>query len=172
MVTQESKAPSPLDVQVGGGHYKDLKIQPVELFMANKVEFIPASVIKYLTRYKFKNGKEDLLKARHLLNILIENRVADGPIKHESVKVFWNLIHRFIRVGSMTGYKIDPVTYVEQNNIEGLAANVIVIVSGYENCVGGTRLLKDCVRFIGYIIENEYPNQAPAGEEDRYYPSK
>jgi hypothetical protein len=65
-------APSnPLDVQVGGSHYKDLRIQPVEYIHANGIGYFEGNVIKYLTRWRGKNGLEDLRKARHYIDLLI-----------------------------------------------------------------------------------------------------
>jgi hypothetical protein len=61
-----------LDVQVAGNHYKDLKIQPVEYIHANGIGFCEGSVIKYVTRWRAKGGIEDLKKARHFLDLLIE----------------------------------------------------------------------------------------------------
>ena len=61
-----------LDVQVGGGHYKDLVIQPVEYIHKNHIGFIEGSVIKYVTRWRAKGGLEDLKKARHFIDLLIE----------------------------------------------------------------------------------------------------
>lgn len=69
MMTSHSNA---LQDQVGGGHYKDLKIQPVEYIHANSIGFLEGSVIKYVTRWKHKNGVEDLKKARHFLDLLIQ----------------------------------------------------------------------------------------------------
>ena len=63
---------SALDVQVGGGHYKEMKIQPVEYIHANKIQFLEGSVIKYVSRWRNKNGLEDLKKARHFLDLLIQ----------------------------------------------------------------------------------------------------
>lgn len=63
---------SALDVQVGGDHYKKLKIQPVEYNMANDIPFVEGNVIKYVTRWRDKQGIKDLKKARHFLDILIE----------------------------------------------------------------------------------------------------
>lgn len=65
----EAKA---LDVQVGGGHYKKYIIQPVEYAMANQLNYCQANAIKYVTRYKDKNGAEDICKAIHNLNILLQ----------------------------------------------------------------------------------------------------
>lgn len=58
--------------QVGGSHYKKYKIQPVEYAMANNLNYCQANAIKYITRYKDKGGLEDLHKAIHNLEILIE----------------------------------------------------------------------------------------------------
>jgi hypothetical protein len=63
---------SALDIQTGGSHYKDLKIQPVEYIHANDLGFCEGSVIKYITRWRAKNGIEDLKKARHFIDLLIE----------------------------------------------------------------------------------------------------
>lgn len=63
----------PLLVQVGGGHYKKLKIQPVEYILANGLGFCEGSVIKYVTRHEEKGGVQDLRKAIHFLEILISD---------------------------------------------------------------------------------------------------
>ena len=62
-----------LEIQIGGNHYKNLKIQPIEYIMANNLNYCQGNAIKYLTRYKDKNGLEDLKKAKHYLEMLIEN---------------------------------------------------------------------------------------------------
>ena len=67
-----------LGVQVGGSHYKDLKIQPVQYIHANGVPFIEGSIIKYVTRWRAKNGIKDLEKARHFIDLLIELENAKG----------------------------------------------------------------------------------------------
>lgn len=64
--------PNALQVQEGGDHYKNLKIQPVEFIHANGLGFMEGCVIKYVARYKRKNGLEDLKKARHFLDLLIQ----------------------------------------------------------------------------------------------------
>lgn len=63
---------SALEDQVGGGHYKSLEIQPVEFCHRNKLGFCESSVVKYVTRHRDKNGKQDLEKAIHFLQLLIE----------------------------------------------------------------------------------------------------
>ena len=67
---------SALDTQEGGDHYKLMKIQPVEYILANNIGFAEGSIIKYVSRWKSKNGIQDLKKARHFLDILIEQETA------------------------------------------------------------------------------------------------
>jgi len=62
----------PLSTQIGGGHYKKLKIQPVEYIHANNLPFIEGSIVKYITRWKDKGGKADLEKIKHFVDLLIK----------------------------------------------------------------------------------------------------
>jgi hypothetical protein len=62
-----------LTTQVGGSHYQKYAIQPIEFIVKNNIPFLEANVIKYIVRYKDKNGIEDLKKAKHYLEMLIEN---------------------------------------------------------------------------------------------------
>jgi len=66
------KGESALNNQEGGDHYKKLKIQPIEYIHANGIPFAEGSVIKYVTRWRDKNGLKDLKKARHFIDLLIE----------------------------------------------------------------------------------------------------
>jgi hypothetical protein len=63
--------PSAFSVQVGGGHYKSLKIQPAEYCHRNRIGKLEGDVIYYVTRWRDKNGVEDLKKARHTLELII-----------------------------------------------------------------------------------------------------
>lgn len=58
--------------QVGGDHYKSLKIQPTEFIHANNIPFIEGNIIKYVIRHRSKNGIEDLKKAKHYIDLLIQ----------------------------------------------------------------------------------------------------
>lgn len=61
-----------LNTQVGGGHYKQYAIQPIEFIHKNNVPYAEANVIKYVMRHKQKNGVEDLKKAIHYIQLLAE----------------------------------------------------------------------------------------------------
>ncbi len=60
------------DEQVGGDHYKGRAIQPIDYILANELDFCEGNVVKYVTRWRFKNGVEDLKKARQYLDFMIE----------------------------------------------------------------------------------------------------
>lgn len=68
-----------LDVQVGGKHYKNMAIQPIEYIFANGLGFCEGNILKYLSRWRDKGGVEDLRKARHYLDLLIEHETKDTP---------------------------------------------------------------------------------------------
>ncbi len=61
-----------LDKQVGGGHYKDLKIQPIEYIVANDLSWCEGNIVKYITRHKLKGGKADVEKVIHYAEMLLE----------------------------------------------------------------------------------------------------
>ena len=59
--------------QVGGNHYKNYKIQPVEFIIKNNIGFVEGNIIKYVLRFKEKGGVQDLEKAKHYIELLIES---------------------------------------------------------------------------------------------------
>ena len=60
------------DKQIGGSHYKNFTIQPYEFISKNDLSFFQGNVIKYVTRYLFKNGIEDLEKVIHYCELEIK----------------------------------------------------------------------------------------------------
>ena len=62
----------PSQTQIGGRHYSDMTIQPIEFIHKNGLSFIQGNIIKYVCRYKSKGGIEDLNKAKHYIDLLIE----------------------------------------------------------------------------------------------------
>ena len=60
------------DTQVGGTHYSDFPIQPGVFVRTNGLGWYEGNAIKYICRHKLKGGKEDLLKAKHYLDLAIE----------------------------------------------------------------------------------------------------
>ena len=74
---------SAFDTQVGGNHYKDMAIQPVEFIQKNRLGFIEGNIVKYICRWRGKNGIDDLRKVRHYIDLLIEMETAIQPARHE-----------------------------------------------------------------------------------------
>lgn len=62
----------PLSQQIGGDHYRQGSIQPIEYIHANDMDFFSGNVVKYITRWKYKSGLEDLKKAKHYIELLME----------------------------------------------------------------------------------------------------
>ena len=60
------------DIQHGGSHYGQGSIQPIQFIHANNLNFFEGNVIKYTTRHRNKNGVEDLKKAIHYLQMILE----------------------------------------------------------------------------------------------------
>lgn len=60
------------EVQVGGGHYKEYAIQPTFFIEENRLTWSQGNVVKYITRYKHKNGAKDVAKAIHYAMLILE----------------------------------------------------------------------------------------------------
>ena len=71
--------------QVGGNHYRSMVIQPSEFINKNNLPFAEGNAIKYLCRHKQKNQKEDLLKAKHYIDMAIDRDYPDTPKEKEDL---------------------------------------------------------------------------------------
>lgn len=60
-------------------HYTDCAIQPIDYIWANNLNFLEGNIVKYVTRHKAKNGKEDLEKALFYLQMLIDREYGVNP---------------------------------------------------------------------------------------------
>lgn len=74
---------SALDIQIGGNHYKDMKIQPMEYSMANGLDACQHTAIKYITRFRQKGGIQDLEKAKHCIDMLIQFELGHAPVEQD-----------------------------------------------------------------------------------------
>ena len=102
----------PMKRQVGANHYRNLAIQPTEFCQRNGLDFCIGSILKYLTRYRAKNGIEDLSKARHFVEI------------REAFP--WH-------IESPRRIEITMVEYVTRNNIGFPDAEVLYRLEAYYN---------------------------------------
>jgi|TARA_R110000822_G_scaffold209323_3_gene345278 capsule polysaccharide export protein KpsE/RkpR len=97
------------ETQVGGNHYMDMAIQPLEYIMANNMSYCEANVVKYISRWRSKNGLEDLRKAKHYIELLIQ---AEYDV-HETSKSLGELLDE--------DYQLDKLkpTFSANKPIEG-----------------------------------------------------
>ena len=70
--------------QVGGNHYAKYKMQPSKFVTENKLLYPEGCVIKYIVRHQDKGGKEDLEKAKHMIDMIIERDYETEKEKKES----------------------------------------------------------------------------------------
>lgn len=68
-----------MNKQVGGSHYVRCSLQPWEVIERNELDFWEGNVIKYVLRYRHKDGLQDLLKAKHYLEYLINREEKNVP---------------------------------------------------------------------------------------------
>ena len=67
-----------LETQIGGDHYKNRAIQPVEYIHANGLGYCEGAIVKYITRWRDKGGREDLEKIKHYVDLLIQLEGLEG----------------------------------------------------------------------------------------------
>lgn len=75
------------DYQVGGEHYRNMDIQPWDAIVSWRLGFLDGNVIRYIARWRHKNGIEDLRKAQHTLTKLIEVVEAQTAVKADAAKM-------------------------------------------------------------------------------------
>lgn len=80
-----------IDEQVAGDHYRRMAIQPIQFITANNLGFCEGNIIKYVCRWPAKGGVEDLKKARHYIDLLIESQSVKGRKVGEVIPVLGGL---------------------------------------------------------------------------------
>ncbi len=102
---------NPLGIQVGGRHYADMKIQPVEFINANQFQYCEGNIVKYVSRWRHKGGIEDLRKASHYMLIILSDA--------EYTRRFSDLRSHYGHAG------MAPERYCRENGITGPEKGVI-----------------------------------------------
>lgn len=147
---------SALDQQVGGTHYNKLKIQPVEFIAANGWDYPAGSAFKYITRYKDKNGRQDLEKAIHFLELRIQVYSAEGfDCLHNSL-IDWLSVTTFHREPGCS-----VVDYILANSYTVTDHRYKALMLLEELVVGMPSLVKDrtsaLIDYLKFVIAIEYP---------------
>lgn len=100
---------NPFETQVGGDHYRSMKIQPAEFIHANGIPFLEGCVIKYVCRHRQKNGAQDIRKAIHFLELLIKLEYGADRQTEPTTKT----THE--KLEAVTGQKLDLKMCLDQN---------------------------------------------------------
>lgn len=101
-----------IESQVGGSHYKDMAFQPIELIAALRCSFIQGCIIKYISRYKNKNGAQDIKKCIHYAQLAIE---LDDKRRCNDKALSMN-INRYILKNKLTILQRRIITQAVYNN--------------------------------------------------------
>ena len=109
-LTGESTTFNPLATQVGGQHYKDMPIQPVEFSERNQLPYCMANVIKYISRHKMKHGREDLEKAIHYCDL--------GLSIYEQTKTAWRT--------QDSDWAITPLRFCQENKFDATTTKAVI----------------------------------------------
>jgi len=115
--------------EVGGTHYELLKMQPVELIVKCKLTFIQGNMLKYISRYKNKNGAEDIRKCIHYAQLAT-------------------------RYGDTAGYKLplaQAYMYCRANNLTNKQKGIITSIFQEDYY----HVVKQCLK----LIKTEYPDE-------------
>lgn len=105
-----------LEKQIGGTHYNELPYQPIELIYKLDLGFIQGNIIKYITRWRCKNGIEDLKKAEHYCEL---------GFYYEETNSKYSSRYRYTSSHIVN----EANKYVEQNSLTNTEKAIIVFVA-------------------------------------------
>lgn len=142
-LTGESTTFAPLNIQVGGSHYKQMAIQPVEFCELNQIPYCMANAIKYLCRHRLKHGKQDLEKAAHYCEL--------GYSMYEDTKKAWR--------NNTSEWVITPKRFYDENALESRAAKAFIHLCSV--FTQGSQSYMHAKKIIEEIIRVDYPPVRP-----------
>ncbi|MEE7625411.1 DUF3310 domain-containing protein [Methylobacter sp. Wu8] len=130
---------NPLNIQIGGDHYKNMTIQPVEYIHQNNLSFLAGCIIKRICRFNKPGGKgnQDLQKIKHELDLLIDQ---------------YN--KGYLGAGSLTQclpLVIDPLTFFEANQLGDEQRTMITLITAYHHSYDITALYEARILIIDII---------------------
>ena len=121
---------SALDIQIGGSHYCNKGIQPIELIVALNLNFIEGNIVKYITRYKEKNGIQDLMKCIHYSQLAIELKC----IRHNiDIHNNYALILQYIKTNDLCSVQTYVLNSCLQNDYEQVKLLCNEMVKNYNS---------------------------------------
>jgi hypothetical protein len=107
--------------QVAGSHYKSLAIQPWNYTAANNLNWFEGEIVKYITRWPNKGGVDDLRKARHIIDKLIELNVKEGepaPAEGPSSSTEHSTLGAAVQLSNSLAASLDICVCLQQSVID------------------------------------------------------
>ena len=121
---------SALDIQIGGSHYRNKGIQPIELIVALNLNFIEGNIVKYITRYKEKNGVQDIMKCIHYSQLAIELKC----IRHNvDIHNNYSLILEYVKTNDLCSVQTYVLNSCLQNDYEQVKLLCNEMVKNYDS---------------------------------------
>lgn len=152
-----------LEKQVGGSHYKDFAIQPAEFCQRNRLPYCEANVIKYVSRHRQKNGADDIKKAIHYLEMLLEMEYSENKRSvSESYHGFWHRGERHPSPG------LDDDHVVKPHNPDKLTHVQVDASSGYR-LLDGDEIGPIDIGVSGIEVWNSYCRKWDKGRFNHLY---
>lgn len=124
-----------LNTQIGGSHYKNMAIQPVELIARLKFDFIQGSIVKYISRDKEGKRLQDLQKAKHFCELGIIYGGFEKPVNISSTKCvsLGNHIRDYVHSNSLHADSYDIIFFVAHNDYKKAAIIINNLIEELSN---------------------------------------
>ena len=116
-----------LQVQVGGDHYKNRAMQPIELITKTRCTFIQGCIWKYITRYKEKNGKEDIQKCIHYAQLAIQLK-DNGQLGHKKLEI----VKMYCSVNKLSAKQRDVIMLTAYDSYQRVIDECKVMLEEYK----------------------------------------
>ncbi len=136
-------------IQIGGGHYKSLAIQPAEFWIRNQLPSAEGSIVKYLSRHAEKNGRQDVEKAIHFTEMLVF-WYFDAPEDQRAIPLHWRGQRNFV---------IQPGEYCRANQLGAQETAAIMLVCDF-SC---REHLTIAIQAMREILDRDYPHRTSIG---------
>lgn len=97
--------------QIGGSHYKDMPFQPIRLISMLDLDFCQGNVVKYVSRYKLKDGVRDLEKAKHYCQMAMEMEKSSPRLSMTILQAVF-IAEGFVTSNRLSKWVADVIVYV------------------------------------------------------------
>lgn len=131
--------------QVGGDHYQGMDIQPTEYWKANHLNGDEAAIVSYVSRWRLKGGVQDLQKARHHIQFLLEDEAYTRRLK---------AIAKLTKAGAAYRDIIRPGAYAHANGLQQHERNIVRAITVW-NHTGGRPCLLEAAQWLDDLIAEQ-----------------